>query len=691
MIRCVGFDAASDFTGTHGDNHGTLPGADNQPARDTSVRASGASSLHFRVSSSTANSGGSYFTNFSDDLLTQLGANETFYVQWRQRFSPSYLALNPPGAGGWKLAIIGQGDKPGCTASTSANGQCASSCTPLEVVTQNTNLRGFAQMYNSCTGSTSHGPYNAFEESFGSFDFKLQNARPSPYCLYSQSGAGRFPPGGNCFGFFANEWMTFQVQITTGPRVNDEWQGSRVRLWIARDGQPSELALDWGPYALSAGAPSADLKFGKVWLLPYDTNTTTPVSLTPGDTWYDELIVSRNRIADPGASGGAGGGSGGGAAGGGSTGGGAAGGGSAGGGSTGGGAAAGGSAGGAAGGSSGGAAGGATSVIAVQARAMARGTWAQVTPTPSGLMNFVGGNHSGLRTGYADKMAYDAAGGRLFFIGCDHNQDQIFLQYDEATNAWAVQPTTPFAAATKHGYDHTVWDSTHGVLYHRPAYDLSVRSWAGGGAWNTSSFASSLAYHSFAVGLEWFPDLGANGRLLVFQLENGTRGALIGLDPVTNTWTTYVSGASTTLDGTGDPHNFARYSPTHHLVWFGGGNGSQKTWRINQTGVISPSADIPPALGTVGPGGLGSSLAFLNPADGSFIVIRNASTWYSYDPVADTWTPRPGTAAIASGNVFDATEPIWGVVAAPMPAYGVVAFVKAVSRTAGAEMWLYKP
>jgi hypothetical protein len=154
-------------------------------------------------------------------------------------------------------------------------------------------------MYNSCTGSTSHGAYDGFEEPFGGSDFKLQNGRPSPYCLYSQASTGYFPPNGNCFGYFPNEWMTFQVHIKTGPRVNDEFTGSHVDLWIAREGQPSELALSWGPYNLTAGDPADDQKFGKVWLLPYHTDKDPTQAHPTGYVWYDELIVSRSRIADP--------------------------------------------------------------------------------------------------------------------------------------------------------------------------------------------------------------------------------------------------------------------------------------------------------------------------------------------------------------------------------------------------------
>jgi len=302
VVRCVGFDSASDLAGTWGDVSGSLPG-DAVPEIVADVKASGAGALRFTIpSNSSANSSGSYFTNFADDLSVQFGENAVLFVQWRQRFSPEHLATYYEGGGGWKHAIVGTGDKPGCTASTSATGFCSTSCTSLEVVTANTFQRGFAQLYNSCSGSTSHGPYAPFEEAVGSSDFKLQNARPDPYCLYSQGSTDPstyFPPSGNCLGYAADQWMTFQVEIATGPRVGDEWVDSHVKLWIAYEGKPSELAIDWGPYALTAGDPGEDQKFGKVWLLPYHTGKDASQSHPIGYTWYDELVVSTEQIADP--------------------------------------------------------------------------------------------------------------------------------------------------------------------------------------------------------------------------------------------------------------------------------------------------------------------------------------------------------------------------------------------------------
>jgi hypothetical protein len=299
----VGFDAPAEITGTVGNNWGILSGA-STPVLDATVKASGASSLKFTIpSNSPADTSGSFFINFSTDLLTKFGENGEFYIQWRQRFSPEFLNTIYAGSDGWKQVIITAGDEPGCTPSNSADHSvCHSSCTAVETVVVNSWQRNFPHMYNSCTGSTSHGPFDAFEQPFGSSDFKLQNARPSPFCLYSQGNTSPktfFPPAGNCFGYFPNEWMTFQVRIKTGPRVNDEWVNSFVTLWIAREGQPSQLAINWGPYNLSAGSTAENLKFGKIFLLPYNTRKDPAQTHPTAFTWYDELIISRTQIADP--------------------------------------------------------------------------------------------------------------------------------------------------------------------------------------------------------------------------------------------------------------------------------------------------------------------------------------------------------------------------------------------------------
>jgi hypothetical protein len=292
VIKCVGFDSEADLAGTYGSPFGVLPGT---AAIDTQTRASGAGALRFSIpAGQTGAYAGSYFTNFSDDLLTQFGENSEFFIQYRVRFTQALID-----AGNYKVSIIGTGDQPGCTPSTSAGGDCYSSCTTLEVVVQTPyDWYRYPTLYNSCSGSTHHGPYDPFQESFGGSDYLNQNARPDPYCLYSQTVAGtQFPPTGNCFGYAADEWMTFQIRVETGSRVGDEFADSFIDFWMAREGSPSEPVISWGPYHLSAGSAAEDQRYGKVWLLPYSGSEVFPAE---SSVWYDELVISRSMIPDAG-------------------------------------------------------------------------------------------------------------------------------------------------------------------------------------------------------------------------------------------------------------------------------------------------------------------------------------------------------------------------------------------------------
>jgi hypothetical protein len=251
--------------------------------------------LRFTIpSNSGADTSGAYFTNFSKDLSVQFDGGQEFFVQWRQRFSPEFIATQyamTSGSGGFKQIIVGTGDQPG---------KIFSSCSSLELPVANYQQKGFPVMYNSCTGSTSHGPYDGFYEPYGAYDFKLQNGRSSPGCLYSQKSSGQFfAPTGNCFGYVANEWMTFQMQVKLGPRVGDEFKGSYITLWGAREGKPSELVIQWGPYNVTAGSVSDNERYGKVWLLPYNTGKDSSQTHPTAYTWYDDLIVSTKKIAEP--------------------------------------------------------------------------------------------------------------------------------------------------------------------------------------------------------------------------------------------------------------------------------------------------------------------------------------------------------------------------------------------------------
>jgi hypothetical protein len=300
VLRCVGFDAPDDIAGEWGiDPTGTMPG-DAVPSLDTSVKASGASSLKFTVPSlSGPNTSGSYFANFSDDLSVQLDSGDEFYVQWRQRFGTDFLTSEYAGGGGWKQVIIGEGSRPG---------DPVSSCTPLELVTFNPYHLGFAELYHSCGAKDDQ--YEPITPPLDGADFALQNAVAG--CTYQNATA---PP---CFGYQPEAWMTFQVHVKIGTWYQNDGNyqhDSVVQLWIAREGEPSQLVVDMSPGDAACAAEQTSLpqcktgydlanleigvaRYGQVWLLPYNTGKDPSVAYPETATHYDELIVSRDPIAD---------------------------------------------------------------------------------------------------------------------------------------------------------------------------------------------------------------------------------------------------------------------------------------------------------------------------------------------------------------------------------------------------------
>jgi hypothetical protein len=298
VIRCFGFDTEADVRSR------LSPAWDGQLRAQvvTDVKASGAGSLRFEVPTrSPANTSGSFALNFADDLTVQFGEGQEFYVQWRQRLSPEFLTPYT-GGGGFKQIVIGEGDRPQAK---------AYSCTEIDLVVGNAMNRGFPQMYHSC--GVKDGQYEGLQEPVvvPTHDFLLQNAIRR--CLYSLKKP--VPP---CHGYQADQWMTFQVHVKVGTWYRNDRayrHDSTVQLWVADEGKPSRLVIDHSPRSADCQKQKTSLppcqtgydlvnlnpaaKYGKLWLLPYNTGKSELQNHPTAYTWYDELIISRTRIPDP--------------------------------------------------------------------------------------------------------------------------------------------------------------------------------------------------------------------------------------------------------------------------------------------------------------------------------------------------------------------------------------------------------
>ena len=260
VIQCFGFDSQAEIA-----PHVACGAA--CPEWDGAVAVSGGGALRMTIpSQSPADTSGHFRFNFTPGTRhggvdaaypVQFGEGEEFFVQWRQRFSPAFLETFYEKGGGWKQAIVGEGDRPGAP---------AYSCTQLEIVVQNNYQRGYPQLYHSCGGKD--GLYEPIFQD-GAVDYQ------------------------------ADQWMTFQLHVRIGTwyRNDRNYRGdSLIELWAAREGETSRRVVS-ADYDLANDNPAA--RYGKIWLLPYHTGKD-PAQVHPtAYTWYDELIISRQRIADP--------------------------------------------------------------------------------------------------------------------------------------------------------------------------------------------------------------------------------------------------------------------------------------------------------------------------------------------------------------------------------------------------------
>jgi hypothetical protein len=286
-----GYNYNYGWYGGFDDNLGTA--ATDHPVIDTSVHpvSSGGS---MRVTMDATRSGGLWTCNFSDDLQTRFNLGDEFFVQWRQRFNAAMLGPNVDQYGPWKQCLVSAGD------TSYTVGGVAGSCQEIEMCVESYAMSltlpsgtpvQFPTAYVRCP---SEGGTLNLTESHASEFLLLQNMMPAPYCSYNNvvGAEGIAPPGGNCFVYVADEWMTFQVGITIGPtRVGNDVANSRFRLWGQREGQPSVPLIDiTRTMTFYPDSPG----YGKFWITtrnPQARNTTM-------QTWYSELIISTQRIPD---------------------------------------------------------------------------------------------------------------------------------------------------------------------------------------------------------------------------------------------------------------------------------------------------------------------------------------------------------------------------------------------------------
>lgn len=258
VLKCVGFDNSSEFSS--GVNLFPAWDGKTRGVADTQIKASGASSLRFEIPSNSAGNTSGYSLW---DMGKGFGPGSTFYVQFRQRFSPEMIDTRFK-SDGFKQVIFHRS---------------GSSCGQVELATQNVYSRGFPIMYTACGGRT-------LEDKLSGGDYRFQQGDYD--CRYSAMPAG-------CALYRPNQWMTFSYKVKIG-----EWGSatSAIEAWIGYEGEPLKKWIDQKAFVLRYDQSASDT-YSKVQLTPYQSKKDTSQNHATAYVWYDELIVSTQPIAGP--------------------------------------------------------------------------------------------------------------------------------------------------------------------------------------------------------------------------------------------------------------------------------------------------------------------------------------------------------------------------------------------------------
>jgi hypothetical protein len=262
VVLCQGFDSPLINIAAIWPGPGLYPGGDKQihGKFDRAEKASGEGSLRFEILSHTGQNAAGFWRQ---PLGRNFGPGSTFYVQYRERFSPEMLK-NDWGDTSWKQVIFHNE---------------SATCGEVELTTAQYYHAGFPIMYTECgkrgLSTNSGNPPTKLEQ--GDYN-----------CWYGKTNAK------DCFLYPANQWVTFYYEISIGPRGKPE---SSINAWAGADGKPLRQWIKMRDFVLNNDRLGHD--YDCLTLLTYMTNKDPGKNLPTAYAWYDELIVSTKPIAPP--------------------------------------------------------------------------------------------------------------------------------------------------------------------------------------------------------------------------------------------------------------------------------------------------------------------------------------------------------------------------------------------------------
>ena len=284
VARCMAFDDQASVDDLHSLEtcdqsfvgcHGTVDGE---------VSHTGAGSLRMRLPAEPSGDQDvpSLGVNFTDGSINEpptgpydvtFGTGDTIFISWRQRITAGMLAPDL-GQYSWYSLIVAAGDRDGVSADQAS---------PFFIGVGPSIGLPAVKIYANLWRST----YCALSSEVITMDmFGNEVFQPETGCTAASPGRER------CVDYVPDEWMSFQLGVTVGTWGSES---TRLRLWVAREGQPPTLVID-EMERLCAGDESGPIEYGKVWLDPGVADRTSQ----PQDNfiWYDDLVISESPVLD---------------------------------------------------------------------------------------------------------------------------------------------------------------------------------------------------------------------------------------------------------------------------------------------------------------------------------------------------------------------------------------------------------
>jgi hypothetical protein len=280
VVKCVGWDDASDFIPAHGGGgyaDGLYPADDGtyQGVLDPTIKVSGAGSLRFMIRPRVrSNSTGYWRANFgSHPKLTHFGPHSTLYLQFRLRLDSNMLNFkwNKVSDTGWKVFIV-YGPIPG------------PSCTGAQFVQENTYQTNVATAYTSCGSpalySNNGVPPMLIEQ--GDYNCPYRHEEPR----------SKMP---SCFTYPADTWFTeyWIVEIGDFGKPNTHFMA-----YVAPQGKPLKRFIDLPNFTFNKDPDPGDALMTML-LQPYMGGADGTKDSPLANIWFDELIISTKPIAPP--------------------------------------------------------------------------------------------------------------------------------------------------------------------------------------------------------------------------------------------------------------------------------------------------------------------------------------------------------------------------------------------------------